>query len=125
MFKDPEHQTYAPNAKVVPGIPAGYPEALVDAFKSLFARYPGITRAYLASIDSPGSPGSTTPPQPHAIVGIDLTDNWFDIVRDAGLVARAFLDEGQYVDFLPLRQGDSVSDFMVLNIEPFYVSRGV
>jgi hypothetical protein len=117
MFQDPEHLTYAPDAKVTQGLPAGYPEALVDALKSLFARYPEITRAYLASIDSADS--ATLP---HPIVGMDLTSNWFDIVRDAGLVAGEILGEGQYVDFLPLRQGDTVSDYMLSTMEPFYTS---
>ncbi len=119
MFKDPEHQTYAPDAKVQPGLPAGYPEELVDALKSLFARYPDITRAYLVSIDPPDSAASAR--LPHPIVGIDLTSNWFDIVRDAGLVAREIIGNDQYVDFLPLRQGDALSDYMLRNLEPFYI----
>jgi len=117
MFKQPEHQTYPPDAEVQPGLPPGYLEALVDALKSLFARYPGITRAYLASLQSPGAGVAL-----HPVVGMDLTDNWFDIVRDAGLVAREILGEGQYVDFLPLRQGDAVSDYMLSTITPFYLS---
>jgi hypothetical protein len=52
---------------------------------------------------------------------MDLTANWFDIVRDAGVVAGEILGEGQYVDFLPLRQGDAISDYMSLNMEPFYL----
>jgi hypothetical protein len=116
MFKDPAHLTYAPDAKVLPRLPTGYPEALVGALKSLFARYPEITKAYLAGIDTPGSPSP-----PHPIVGMDLTANWFDIVRDAGVVAGEILGEGQYVDFLPLRQGDAISDYMSLNMEPFYL----
>ena len=116
MFEDPEHQTYPPDAKVLPGLPAGYPEALVGALKSFFAHYPGITRAYMVSIYSPGSAEP-----PHPVVGIDLTSNWFDIVRDAVLVAGEILGEGQYVDFLPLRQGDTISDYMLRNMEPFYV----
>jgi hypothetical protein len=119
MFMDPAHRTYPPDARVLPGLPVGYPVALVDALASLFARYPGITRAYLARIDPPGS--AAPPEPPHPIVGLDLTDDWFDIVRDAGVVAREFLGEGQYVDFLPLRKGDALSDYMLRNMEPFYV----
>ena len=58
----------------------------------------------------------------HPIVGIDLTDRWFDIVRDAGLIAREILDNNQHVDFLPLRPGDELSDYMLANIAPFYLS---
>jgi hypothetical protein len=119
MFQDPEHQTYAPDAEVLPGLPAGYPHALADALKSLFARYPGITKAYLATLDSPGS---ATPP--HPVVAMDLTPNWFDIVRDAGMVAGEILGDGQYVDFLPLREGDALSDYISRNMDPFYLSEG-
>jgi hypothetical protein len=55
LFKDPEYQTLASDGKVTPGLPAGYPEALIDGFKSLFAHYPETTKAYLASMDSADS----------------------------------------------------------------------
>ena len=45
LFKDPEHRTYAPDAHVQPGLPAGYPETLVDALRSLFTRYPGYNKS--------------------------------------------------------------------------------
>jgi len=114
MFQEPEHLTYPPDAKVTPGLPEGYPESLVEALKSLLGRYPEVTRAYLASINSPGSSDA-----PHPIVGIDLTGNWFDVVRDAGLVAEHILGDGQYLDFLPLRPGDAISEYMLRNMEPF------
>jgi hypothetical protein len=117
MFEDPEQRTYPPDVKVLPGLPAGYAGALVGALKSLFARYPGITRAYMVTIYSPGSAEP-----PHPVVGIDLVSNWFDIVRDAGLVTGEVLGEGQYVDFLALRRGDTISDYMLRNMDPFYVS---
>ena len=53
---------------------------------------------------------------------MDLTSNWFDIVRDAGLVSREILGKDQYVDVLPLRRSDKISDYMMREMQPFYVT---
>jgi hypothetical protein len=101
--------------EVLLGQPSQYPRALVDALIRLFAGKPSVAAAYLAQIHDPAS---GLPP--HPIIGI-VSDDYDQVVREAGMVANAFADGGP-VDFMeadPAR-AEGVTEYLLQSTKPFY-----
>ncbi|HEX8219738.1 MAG TPA: enhanced serine sensitivity protein SseB C-terminal domain-containing protein [Chloroflexia bacterium] len=117
IFRRLESTTVEENRQVLIGQPANYPQALVDALKSLFSRHPEVERAYLAQMHDPAAGAS-----PFLIVGVQAQGDMGQVMSDAGIAIQGALAEGEGVQFFQVRVGDDgLSGYMVGSVEPFYV----
>lgn len=96
--------------------PAIYPHKLVAALTSLFAEHPEVRKAYLALMHMPASG------QPaHPVVGIDVDGDFSAVLQDAGVLLNDVTEKGQVVDFVQIKPGETIPDYMTGSVEPFYV----
>jgi hypothetical protein len=117
IFRQLEGTTVEEDRQVLISQPVNYPQALVDALKSLFSRQPEVERAYLAQMHDPAASAS-----PLLIVGVQASGDVAEIMSDAGIAIQGTLAEGEGVQFFQVRAGDEgLSGYMVGSVEPFYV----
>lgn len=116
IFRQLESTTVEENRQVLIGQPANYPQALVDALKSLFSRHPQVERAYLAQMHDPATNAS-----PFLIVGVEAEGDVGQVISDAGIAIQGTLAEREGVQFFQVRVGDEgLSGYMLGSVEPFY-----
>ena len=116
IFRQLESTTVQADRQVLISQPTKYPQALVDALKSLFSRYPQVERAYLAQMHDPAAS-----PTPFLVVGVQANGDLGQVMSDAGIAIQGTLREGEGVQFLRVRAGDEgLAGYMVGSVEPFY-----
>ena len=116
IFRQLESTMVEENRQVLVGQPANYPQALVDALRSLFSRYPQVERAYLAQMHDPAASAS-----PFLIVGVEAEGDVGQVMSDAGIAIQGALAEGEGVQFFRVWEGDEgLAGYMVGSVEPFY-----
>jgi len=98
------------------GQPAEYPTHVTEALARYFRRRSDVRAAYLALFSNPA-----TGDPPHALIGVDTTGPWREIVGEAGLVLGGVCRPGEFVDFMQLDKS-GVSDYL-RGTEPFYKKR--
>lgn len=119
IFRQLESSTVPEDRRVLVGQPAKYPQALVDALKSLFSRHPQVERAYLAQMHDPAASAS-----PFLIVGVQAEGDVEQVIADAGIAVQGTLAQGEGVQFFPVRAGDQgLSGYMLGSVKPFYSKR--
>lgn len=103
--------------RILLGQPSVYPQHVVDALRKYFERTREVNAAYLAHAFIPD-----IDKEPHTVIGIEMTQNSQEVIRDAGLVVREVAKEGEYVDLVVLTSGsdDIICQYMKGETSPFY-----
>lgn len=101
---------------VLLGQPAEYPEEMVAALKSLFAKRNNVKAAYLAQMHDPSHDD-----EPHLVVGVEADGDIEQILRDAGVVAGDTAPGGKPLDLYRVERGDrGLSQYFIRQVKPFY-----
>jgi len=102
--------------QVLLGQPANYPSEMVASLTSLLAKHPSIKAAYLCLMHDAESSSA-----PVLVVGFDGDGDMKAAMREAGAVAADTAPQGQPVDFVEIKHGDSgVSEYLLGSVKPFY-----
>jgi SseB protein C-terminal domain/SseB protein N-terminal domain len=107
--------TIQESTEVILGQPAKVPQPMLDALKTVFRRYPNVSKAYLGWIAT-----QDTNDPPHYVIGIETGGSDTQLVNDAGFTAQQFLGPGELVDFIEIKEFDGVSGYL-RSTKPFYV----
>ncbi len=99
------------------GQPATYPHELIAALKAALTQNPVAEAAYLAHCILPNQGG-----HPHSVIGL-VTERMDEAVKILAPVAKGCLGDTEYVDFLQIRKGEFISDYMVKETKPFFTAR--
>ena len=100
--------------QILLGQPAEYPTKLVEALKQAFSQRPTVRAAYLAHCLIP-SQGTA----PHTAVGLDA-DDYDSLVVELGPVVTSALAENQILDFISVRDGGAIAEYMLKETTPFH-----
>ncbi len=103
------------DTEVMIGQPARYPHDLTDALSRLFRKTKDVERAFLAHFFNPEA-GE----KPHTLVGIEVSQNWDDVVSQAGLVAEGVEIPDPPVDFVQITGRGGFEDYFLDECKPFY-----
>jgi hypothetical protein len=103
------------NSAFAIGQPAKYPTEVVKSLIELFSNKPNVYAAYLGWIQN-----SSTDEPPHLIFGIDAVNDWDNIVQEAGFTVHQILNKNDFVDFIQISNGNSISDYFLKSTTPFY-----
>lgn len=115
MFNDSTTvETMEKSTKVQIGQPEIYPTDMVNALKELFAECPNVNAAYLGWIFTPDS-GEL----PHYIFALEILGDIKNVGKEAGVTAKQFLEEGEFVDFIQIDDGP-LSHYFLTETEPFF-----
>jgi hypothetical protein len=88
-------RTLKPGAKVLLGLPAEKPSALLDGLRWLFAATPDVRAAWYAQSAAPGEP-------PHLLLGVEVASRWEAVADRIGAVVQELSRPGERVDFVRL-----------------------
>lgn len=114
-----EHHVVQAPRRVVVGQPLHYPDALVQALNTLFAKLPQVRAAWLALMS-----GATEDGRPRLLVGVDLEGDGDAerVLAQAGGVGADALGPGEELDVVRVRAGDAggVSAYLLKETQPFY-----
>ena len=89
--------------------PANYPTELVEALRRVFAKHPGVRKAYLAHFSNPG---------PHTLIAIDASEDWERVVAEARSATEGVHVPDPPVAFIRL-EGSGLESYFD-SVEPFY-----
>lgn len=117
VLRAPESYQISEETEVIIGLPSNYPDELVDALKRLFARLREVKRAYLAHLFVVGKDE-----KPHTVIGIEVSENWDQVIAEASLVVRDIEIPDPPVDFIQItgRSGAGLEDCLLNNGQLFY-----
>jgi len=103
--------------KVLLGQPANYPSEMMASLTSLLARHPSVKAAYMCLMHDAESSSA-----PVLVVGFDGDGDMKTAMREAGAVAADTAPQGQLVDLVEIKHGDSgVSEYLLGSVKPFYL----
>ncbi|MFP1730959.1 enhanced serine sensitivity protein SseB [Lonsdalea quercina] len=103
------------DTQVLIGQPAEMPAQMIDSLTQLFAKYPGVRRAFLVQIKEPDEE------QPHLLVGIDVDEDVEAIIQAAGTVASDTLPDDRPIDLCVVADNEpGISHYMIKHTTPFY-----
>lgn len=102
--------------KVLLGQPKNYPSAMVTALTTLLSKHNNVKAAYLALMHDP-----SVDEKPHLVVGIEAEGDFENVIREAGAVAGDTSPDGEPVDLIRIRRGESGLDqYFIEEVKPFY-----
>lgn len=97
------------------GVPAVYPNEIVDEMSKLFSSFNQVKSAYVAWIHVPNS---NEPP--HYIFAIDVDDEYREIVAQAGKIVEQYSAKYNFADIIRLESKGGLSDYFINESKPFY-----
>lgn len=95
--------------------PTVYPQALVDALSSLFARDAGVIGAYLVQVQFEGQDD-----QPHPLVGVETTGDWQALSQAMGEAMKDTTDTVVDIVRIDRAQPTGITEAL-LKTAPFYM----
>lgn len=112
----PDTITIQKPTQVLLGEPAIYPQALVDALKTMLAQRSDVLNAYLLQIAFP----DTDEPS-HPLIGVEATGDWQSLSKEIGRIS-SIINPGCIIDVVPIdrsKQDDTLVNAL-LRVPPFY-----
>lgn len=97
--------------KILVGQPKDYPHQLVNALKKYFFKTKDIQSAYLIQVFI-----QDKDKVPHLMVAINMPAHNEKILRNAIAVSEPFLKKSEYIDFMVVKDNDS----LVSGVQPFF-----
>lgn len=119
IWKSTDSFTFSKDTQVLLGQPVNYPHELADSLARLFKSIPRVKRAYLAHFFNP-----ERGEKPNTLVAIEASGDWFEVVSQAGLVARDINVPDPPVDFLRLTFQEGLGNYFKAQ-KPFYQRKRV
>jgi hypothetical protein len=101
--------------KVQIGQPAKYPTEITNSLKKLFTEKSNVKAAYLGWIYV-----SDSREPAHYIFGIDIEGDWGNLTQEAGSIAKQFLEQHEFVDFIKIDNKGGVCDYFLKETKQFY-----
>lgn len=98
------------------GVPAVYPNEIVDEISTLFRSINQVKSAYVAWIHVPNSNEPA-----HYIFAIDVEDDYREIVAQAGTIVQKYATKYSFADFIRLESKGGLSDYFINESKPFYL----
>jgi hypothetical protein len=106
--------SFTKETEVQLGQPAKYPHEIVDSLRKHFSTRPDVISAYLGWIFIPSSG------QPaHYIFGLDVESDYMTLINDAGVIAKKYLAQHEFVDFVNVKDNSGISNYLK-GTNPFY-----
>jgi hypothetical protein len=103
------------STQVLLGQPATIPHEMLNSLQRLFERRPEVSSAHLGWIDY-----ASSDLPPHYVIGIQAESYSQNLVQEAGMTAKAFLEPTEFVDFMQLKGGDDGVTSYLQSVEPFF-----
>lgn len=113
IWRPDQSYTVERETQVLLGQPARHPTELVDVLRRVFAKLESVHAAWLAHFVNPAQD-----PKGHTLIAIEASENWDQIVGEAGMAANGVSVPDPPVDFIRLPNAGLDSYFQ--SVEPFY-----
>ncbi|MFH2137677.1 MAG: enhanced serine sensitivity protein SseB C-terminal domain-containing protein [Candidatus Omnitrophota bacterium] len=106
---------YGEEMTIYLGKPANPPTQLIAKLKEYFKTNKKIESAYLAQMAVPQEKQPS-----HPVIGIKMSGQIETILDTLFSLAKGSLRKTDFVDFIPIEPGTTISEYMLKEVEPFY-----